>query len=199
MYARFSGGHENIRINAFRAARRRRRHHHDLRHPGNLCRYHVHQHRGRVGRLAAGNIDAHALQRADDLAENRAVGLQIHPGIAFLPRMERTDIHGCCANCRHEGLLYPAIGGLKLLRRYAQLRWRQCSAVEALRIPEQRRVAFPLDIGHDFTYGLVLLRRAIFHLTLQLKFLTGLDLHRRFPLELYSFAYIIVPATPVLQ
>ncbi|MNO96115.1 hypothetical protein D3C76_877770 [compost metagenome] len=186
VHAGFSGGHENVRIDALRAAGRRRSDHHDLRHSGDLSRNHVHQHRGRVCRLAAGNIDAHTLQRADDLAEDRTVRLQIHPGIAFLPGMKRPDIGCGGADRRYKRLLNPAICGLKLSLRHTQLGSRKRRTVKTFRITEQCRVTFFFDIGHNFLHSLVLLRRSVLHFTLKLKFLARLNLHRCFPLLLLS-------------
>jgi len=63
----------------------RRGHHHDdfrhTRHPG---RYHVHQHRRRVGCLAARYINAHPIQRGDLLTQYRATGFGVVPGLQFL-------------------------------------------------------------------------------------------------------------------
>ena len=62
--------HQRIRIRA---------HHDELADAGNLRRHRVHQHRGGIGRLAAGDVEADALERAQALAEARTVGLQIIP------------------------------------------------------------------------------------------------------------------------
>ncbi|MCY1526775.1 hypothetical protein D9M68_618150 [compost metagenome] len=63
----------------------RGRHHHDhFGDAGDLGRNRVHQHRGRVGRLAARHVQAGAIQRGDLLAEHGAVGLGVAPGILLL-------------------------------------------------------------------------------------------------------------------
>ncbi len=54
---------------------RRRHDHDDLAHAGDLRRYGIHQHRRRIGRLAAGHVQAHAVDRGDSLAELGAVRL----------------------------------------------------------------------------------------------------------------------------
>ncbi|MNI09446.1 hypothetical protein D3C73_625180 [compost metagenome] len=182
VHARFCGGDENVGIDAHLAACSRRGDHHDLRHSGNLRRNDVHQHGRRISRRASWNIDAHPLQRADDLAEDRAVRLQIHPGIAFLPGMKRPDIGCGGTDRRHEGFLYPAIRRLELFLRHTQSGSCKRSTVKTFRIAEQCGIALFFNIGHDFLHSPVLLRRSVLHFTLKLKFLARLNLHRCFPL-----------------
>ncbi len=74
-----SGQHQLVDLTA------RGRHHHDhLGHAGNLRRNRVHQHRGRIGGLAARHIKTGTIQWCDLLAEDGAVGLGVGPGILFL-------------------------------------------------------------------------------------------------------------------
>ncbi|MMZ61936.1 hypothetical protein D1872_241130 [compost metagenome] len=73
--AGFRRGDENVRVDPFPSAGRRRRDHHDLRHAGHLRRDHVHEHRGRIRRLAAGHVHADPFKRAEYLAEQAAVRL----------------------------------------------------------------------------------------------------------------------------
>ncbi len=56
--------------------------HGDLSDASHLRRYRVHQHTGRVGRFAAGHVNAHAVQRRDLLAEQAAVAVAVTPALA---------------------------------------------------------------------------------------------------------------------
>lgn len=76
-----AGGGEDDLVDL--AARGRYDHDH-FGHPGDLGRDRIHQHRGRVGRLAARHIEPGAVQRGDLLAEHRAVGLGVAPGTLLL-------------------------------------------------------------------------------------------------------------------
>ena len=73
----------------------RRRHHHDefldARHLGGNG---VHQHRTRIGRLAAGHVEADAIERRDLLAQARAVGFGVVPGLGLLPLVVAADARG---------------------------------------------------------------------------------------------------------
>ena len=63
-------------------AGRRRHHHDDFRHAGHMGRNRVHQHRRRIGGLAAGHIDADPVQRRDLLAQQAAIGVAVAPALA---------------------------------------------------------------------------------------------------------------------
>ncbi len=58
-----------------------RRHQDDLPHPGDSGRDDRHQHGGRVGRAAAGNVDADPVERAHLLPQHRAVLVGDPPGL----------------------------------------------------------------------------------------------------------------------
>ena len=69
----------------------RGRHHHDqFLDASHLRRDGVHQHGRGIGRLAARHIKADTIQRRDLLAQHRAVGLGVGPGMLQLPFMVAT-------------------------------------------------------------------------------------------------------------
>ena len=63
-------------------AARRRHHHDDVFHASHMRRNRVHQHGGWIGGLATRHIDAHAVQRRDLLAQQRAVRVAIAPALS---------------------------------------------------------------------------------------------------------------------
>ena len=65
-------------------ATRRRHHHDDFADTGHLGRHGIHQHRARIGGLAARHVDADPVERRDLLAEQRAVVLDVAPRAAQL-------------------------------------------------------------------------------------------------------------------
>ena len=69
----------------------RRRHSH-RRTAGYQGRHRVHEHRGRIGRAAAGHIHAHALDREKLLAQFHAVSEILRPGLSHLLLVEGFDI-----------------------------------------------------------------------------------------------------------
>ena len=54
----------------------------------------VHQHGARIGRLAAGDVEADAIQRRDLLAQPRAVGFGVFPRLGDLPLVVNADSLG---------------------------------------------------------------------------------------------------------
>ena len=75
--------------------RRRRGHHDDLRNPGHPRRDRAHEHRGdqrRLTALAARHVDAHALDRPDELPEHRPRPVETDEGAPHLPAVKRLDL-----------------------------------------------------------------------------------------------------------
>ena len=55
-------------------------HHHQFLHARHLGGNGIHQHRRRIGRLAAGHVEPHPIQRQHALPQPGAIGLGVHPG-----------------------------------------------------------------------------------------------------------------------
>jgi hypothetical protein len=119
----------------------------------------VHQHAARVGGLAAGHIDAHAVQRRDLLAQQRAVFVAVAPALArglFLRLvvaahaggggLQRVALHG--GNGVESGL---ELGLRQLQRRHGV----GLQAVKALRCIPARRIAALLHVGQDVGHALL--------------------------------------------
>ena len=70
----------------------RRGHHDDLGTARDFCRDGVHQHCGRIGRRAAGDIDAHLLNGSHLLPQHHAGLVRQHEAVAHLPGVKRPDI-----------------------------------------------------------------------------------------------------------
>ena len=68
------------------------RNHHQLGTAGNFRGDGVHEHRGRVGRRAAGNIDPHLFNGGDFLTQDDAGFVGDDEGISHLAAVERADI-----------------------------------------------------------------------------------------------------------
>ncbi len=65
-------------------AARRGHYHDDFRHTGNLGRNGIHQDRGRIGRLATGDVKPYPIQRSDLLAKHGAISFGVAPGVLAL-------------------------------------------------------------------------------------------------------------------
>jgi len=134
----------------------RGRDHHQLGHPRGLRRDGVHQHRGRVGRLAARNIEAHAIERGDLLAEHRAVARLDAPRVLALPVVEG-------ANARGRGFerltLFgadPPQGRVRRLRRHDEFGGiRGLPAIETGGVLEQGGIAARAHLIEDRGHGTV--------------------------------------------
>ena len=86
------GQHQRIAL-----AARRGHDHDDFAHARHVRGHGVHQHAGRVGRLAAGHVNAHAVQRRDFLAQQSAVLIAVRSGFAallFLPLVIAANARG---------------------------------------------------------------------------------------------------------
>ena len=139
----------------------RRGHHHDqLIDARYLGRQRVHQHRTRIGRLAAGHVQADAVQRRDLLPEPGTVGLGEAPGFELLPLV----IGRHALRRRFEG---RSLGGRQAVQRMAQLApWQfefgdggDIEMIETKRVLEHRRIAFGAhaleNFGDDLFDGIV--------------------------------------------
>jgi hypothetical protein len=72
------GQHQGVAL-----AARRGHHHDDLAYASHVGRYGIHQQRRRIGRLAAGHVDAHAVQGRDLLTQQGAVFIAVLPALAI--------------------------------------------------------------------------------------------------------------------
>ena len=155
------GGRQHQRVEL---AVGRRHHHHHARHAGDFCRHRIHQHRGRIGRGAAGHIKADGIDRAPAPAKldaERVGEALIHrqlpamKGLDPLTReRQRLDGFGVASPDRR----------IDLGRRHAQAPGVEFESVEFLGRLDQRRIAArgdvvddgagrPLDIGRHFALG----------------------------------------------
>ena len=138
-------------------------HHHDLAHAGDLGRHRVHQHRRGIGRLAAGDVDAHAVERRHLLAQPGAVVVDVAPGLADLALVVRADaprrVHQRLAlRLSEPGERGLHLGAADLQRGHPLVPARGRSAG----VLQHRGVAAPphvgQDLGHDPLDALVLRR-----------------------------------------
>ena len=117
---------------------------------GHMGRNRVHQHGGRVRCLAAGHINADAIQRHDLLAEHGAIGFGVLPGALTLMRVIATNAVGGDGErlllvCRQ-----ALVGGLEA---------RQCDAqsghignlnmIEAIGVVDDSGIAIAANAGDD--------------------------------------------------
>ena len=134
---------------------RRGHDHDDSLHPGHVGGNRVHQHRRRIRRLAARDVDAHAVERRDFLAEDGAIRLGIGEAVEFLllPLVEHAD----ALRSHIEGI---ALGGGNTLQCRLQFGLADVegghaggaavgNAVEAVGVFEHGGVAARLDVGQD--------------------------------------------------
>ena len=132
-------------------ALRRRHDHDDFRHAGDVRGHGVHDDCARICRLAAGNVDADAVQRGDLLAEQGAVCVGVVPGFQFLPAVIVFDARGGglqgVAGCGGQA----GKGCLQVVRRQRQVGDAACCrAVEAVGVFDQGGIATALHVGTDF-------------------------------------------------
>src|SRR5690606_31351142 len=110
----------------------------------------VHQHRGRICGLAAGHVQADAVERTDTLAQARAVFLDVRPRPGALVLV-------IAAHALGGGLQRVAVGMRERIERTAQLVARQLErphrrrvdTVEAPRVFEHCLVAARANVGDD--------------------------------------------------
>ncbi|MNS84034.1 hypothetical protein D3C72_1178460 [compost metagenome] len=157
-YASFRSGDENIRVNACLTAGSRRRDHHDLRHARNLGRDDIHEYRGRISGLTARHVHTHTLQRANNLAQDAAVRLQIHPGVPLLLLMESADVGRSSGYSFNERGFHLLVSRLQLVLRDSEVRRLKLHAVKTFGITQKRGIAFFFDIRYNLLHGFILLR-----------------------------------------
>ena len=127
----------------------RRRDHHDPLDPRDLGRQDVHQHRRRIGRAAAGDIDARGIDRTPARAEPGAGGIAIIAVLGQLRGVIGPDTR------RREVERAPQFGCQRRIGRSAILGGDtpaaavEVEAIEARGIIGQRRVAFGLHPRDD--------------------------------------------------
>ena len=135
--------------------RSRCRYHHDnFRHARDMRRNGVHQHRGRIRGLAAGDIDADPIQRSDLLAQITAIGVTKAPALAaglFLRHVVGPHALGC-----EQQRVALRLGNtleciFQLLRAQLQLgHGRNVDTIKAPRVFEHGGITTLLHIVQDF-------------------------------------------------
>ena len=131
----------------------RRHDHDDVLHTGHMGGNGVHQHARRIGRLAARHVNAHAIQRRDLLAQQRAVLVTVAPALAIgLLLRFVVAAHTACRRLQRFALgsRQAVEGGFQLL--LGQLQRRHgigLQAVKACRVFQHGVIAAGLDIGQD--------------------------------------------------
>ena len=133
---------------------RHRHDHDDLSHAGHLGGHGIHQHRGWIRRLAAGNVNPHPVQRPHHLSEEDVLLFGGEPGLRLLLAVESGDAlrrqlqrpQGLGADGRH--------GRLDLFRAHLQGGRAQLQTVKAGRVVEQRLIPTLTDIGNDVGHDL---------------------------------------------
>ena len=142
------GEHQRIELTSGR-----RHHHHQPRNAGDCRRHRVHQHRGRVRRGAAGNVEADRLDRAPAPAELDTGGVDETLVLRQLAAMERLD----AVAGKFQRVQRRAVAGLHrsldLGRCHAQAGGREFKPIELLGRLDQRRVAARGDVLHDGARG----------------------------------------------
>ncbi|MNS95365.1 hypothetical protein D3C72_1296210 [compost metagenome] len=119
----------------------------------------VHQHAGGIGRLATRHVNAHAVQRRDLLAQQRAVFVAVAPAFA-VGLLLRLVVAAHAARGRFQGL--ALLGGqalegrlefvlFKLQRSHAL----NLQAIKAGGVLQHSRIAALLHIGQDVCHTLL--------------------------------------------
>jgi len=134
--------------------------HHDMRNACHFCGDDVHQDRGRIGRLPARDIDTHAVQRGDLLAEQGAVFCSGEPALTDLPFMVGTDIGKSLADDADQLRSDGFVGFLFFFFHDADIARTDGGTVELLRIGKDRLIPVRADIFKDLLNGGFLLRIA---------------------------------------
>ena len=112
------GDHEHVRVEH---ALRRRRADGERADTGDLRRDRVHQHRARVGRLAAGDVEPDPPDRRHELAEQRAVVGGLEPGLGALTLVKGPDARRRLLEERQDLARDLAVGLLHLLAAHGEL------------------------------------------------------------------------------
>ena len=107
----------------------------------------IHNHRARINSSTARNVEAHALHRADTLAENHAV-LPFHePGIFHLVHVEIADVlDSLLERTLHFGW---ALGGRLLDFGFGDAEALTLEAIELLSVFHSLRITAVLDVGEN--------------------------------------------------
>ena len=154
--ARHIGGrqHQGVLL-----AARRGHDHDDFLHASHMGGNGIHQHAGRIGRLAAGHIDAHAVQRRDLLAQQGAIGVTVAPALAAGALLCLVvGAHALGGGRQRIALLVAQAveGGLELgLRQLQRCHAVHLQSVEARRVLQHGRIAALLHIGQDVGHALL--------------------------------------------
>ena len=121
------------------------------RTPATLAGTRVHHDRRRIGRLAAGHVDPDAVERRHALAELRAVGVDVAPGVRPLPLViARMRSAAAPSASRTAGIQAArARVAARAAESPARATRGRVEAVESPRVFEQRRVAARSHVGDD--------------------------------------------------
>jgi hypothetical protein len=128
----------------------RRDDHDQLLDAGDLGRNRVHQHRRRIGGLAARHVEADTVERGDHLAEHGAIGLGVGPAFHLLPLVVGPDTAGSGLQCATpvsrqavQSLLHFGFGQLQVSHRGGR------QAVELVGVVHNSGIATLLHVGQD--------------------------------------------------
>ena len=155
--ARLPGGYQHRRINLSVSAAGRR--HNNLVHTGNLCRHNVHQNRGRIGGLAAGNVDTGSLHGGHLLPQENSLRFGGNPAVLFLLFMKAPDIYQRFPDDLYQRGIHRLVGFLCLFLRYLYGFPCQLRVVKFLRIGKQSLVSSGRDIRNNLLYNRFLLAK----------------------------------------
>ena len=152
------GQHQRVLL-----AARRRHHHDDFADAGHLGRDRVHQHRRRIGGLAAGHVDADAVQRRHLLAQQAC---RRRRGSSSFRRWPSSAPRGSCGPGAPRPAAHRAAPPASLRRRPCSSAWREFQLrqrgrrkrVEAVGVLQHRRVAALLHVRQDVSHTLLDLR-----------------------------------------
>lgn len=129
----------------------RRHDHDDVLHTGHMGGNGVHQHARRIGRLAARHVNAHAIQRRDLLAQQRAVLVTVAPARHW----PSSALRGSCARRAADSSASRSAAGrlskaaFTLLGQLQRRHGIGLQAVKACRVFQHGVIAAGLDIGQD--------------------------------------------------
>ena len=128
-------------------------HDHDVFHAGNESRDRVHDDGARIDARTARHVEAHALHRADTLAQDHAVGTFHEPGFFHLVLVEVAHV----LDGLLQGLLQflRALGGRLRDGRNRHADVLALQAVELLGVFRRLRDAALLDVGKDLHHLVV--------------------------------------------
>ena len=150
-------GHESRGQHDIVALAARRGHHHDdFGHAGHMRGHGVHNHRAGISGFTAGHINAHAVERADLLAEQGAVFIGVVPRLHFLALVVAFHAGGGLLQGRLNVCGQALESGLQIGLGKREVGHALCrSAVKAVAVFDHGRIAALLHIGADIGHDLI--------------------------------------------